>query len=126
MDVRVEDFNKSVQPMQSILTALDDSGLFRNDPDGVVTITCHARWEVLACCELELNDQNHLHEVVTFTGSPYHAQAASCVDYMKQTWPETGEAMMEAFRQAIIKKPHGEFQPSYSTSLQRLSNDETL
>jgi hypothetical protein len=125
MDVRYGDFNELGQPRLSIRTALDDSGLFFTGSD-IVTIMCLARWQVLACCEEELDDQYHLDEVVTFTGSPSHAQAASCVDYMRQTWPSTGEAMMKAFCRAIVTKACGEFQPSSSASLQRPSNDRNL
>jgi hypothetical protein len=111
MEVGIRDVKELGDPMLSICTALNESGLF---PDGSepVTITCHARWEVLACCKEELDARYNLDEVVTFTGSPSNAQAASCIGYMQQTWPRTGEAMMKAFQRAISAETCGEFQPS--------------
>jgi hypothetical protein len=127
MAVRDDDFDESVQLRDSILTALNESRLFLSDSNVVVTITCYAKWEVIACCEEEL-DEKHIDQVLTLTGSPMKAQAASCIEYMRQRWAKskTGDAMMQAFRQAITERSSGEFQPSYSTSLQRSSNDRNI
>jgi hypothetical protein len=109
MEVGIRDTKELGDPMLSIHTALNESGIFPNGSE-TVTITCHARWEVLACCKEELDARYNLDEVVTFTGSLSRAQAASCIDYMRQTWPSTGEAMMRAFHRAISTEACGEFQ----------------
>lgn len=87
---------------QLIRTAVDSLDLFHLDSD-VMTINCHARWEVLACCEAEVEDLHNIAQTVTFTGNSKQAQAASCAEYLRQTWPKTGDDMMRAFRQAITK-----------------------
>jgi hypothetical protein len=88
---------------QLISTAVDSLHLFLLDSD-VKTITCHVRWEVLACCQAEVEDLHNIAQTVTFTGSSKHAQAASCAEYLRQTWPKTGDDMMRAFRQAITQR----------------------
>jgi hypothetical protein len=87
---------------QLIRTAVDSLDLFHLDSD-VMTINCHARWEVLACCETEVEDLHNIAQTVTFTGNSKYAQAASCDEYLRQTWPKTGDNMMRAFRQAVTK-----------------------
>ena len=87
---------------QLIHTAINGLALFHLDSD-VMTINCHARWEVLACCETEVEDLHNIAQIVTFTGNSKYAQAASCAEYLRQTWPKTGDDMMRAFRQAVTK-----------------------
>ena len=85
-----------------IRNAVDSLDIFQLDSD-IVTITCHASWEVLACCEAEVGDLHNVAQTVTFTGNFKYAQAASCAEYLRQTWPNTGDAMMRAFHQAVTK-----------------------
>jgi hypothetical protein len=97
---------------QLIRNAVDSLDIFHLDSD-VMTITCHAKWEVLACCEAEVEDLHGLTQTVTFIGNSRHAQAASCVEYLRQTWPKTGDAVMRAFHQAVMKWICGK--PGYFT-----------
>lgn len=90
---------------QVISTAIDDLKVFHSDED-IMTIVCHMDWEVLACRKMEAEDLDDISQLVTFTGTSEQAQAATCVDYMRQTWPKTGNIMMHALQQAIVNRTH--------------------
>ncbi|GAB7356518.1 hypothetical protein MBLNU459_g7266t1 [Dothideomycetes sp. NU459] len=80
---------------------LYESGVFSNKRP-TAEVTCRVAWEVLKCCEVELDNEFEIPSAVTITGHPMCAQAASCEDYMRQTWPRTGEAMMKGFIAAVV------------------------
>jgi hypothetical protein len=42
-----------------------------------------------------------LEGVITLTGSCQDAQATTCAQYMHQTWPSTGEVMMQLIKEAL-------------------------
>jgi hypothetical protein len=42
-----------------------------------------------------------LEEILCLTGSWHEAQAMTIADYMRQTWPATGEAVIDLFRQLM-------------------------
>ena len=42
-----------------------------------------------------------LERAITVTGSARDAQALSCMDYMCQTWPSSGRAVVHAFQKAL-------------------------
>jgi len=121
----VRDFMTSIKPFQRlredmcllafpdsrelIRAVLDGSETYLNDSD-IATITCHARWEVLACCEAELQDLQRIAQTVTFTGNSRLAQAASCAEYLRRTWPRTGDAMMRVFCLAITHQACSKFE----------------
>jgi hypothetical protein len=50
---------------------------------------CRVYWDVLKFCELELNPEAQLHNVVTVTGTPTLAEADSCEDFVKKRWQST-------------------------------------
>lgn len=111
---------------ERIRTVLDTSEVFPDD-SSIVTITCYARWEVLSCCRAELRKLQNVSETITFTGNQRHAQAAPCIEYMRQTWPETWEMTMRVFSSAVnyqtCSKMLSNFPfPSSRTSPGRLSN----
>jgi hypothetical protein len=76
---------------------------------GIITITCTASWEVFACCKTELEKPEDLDSVVTITGSQSYAQATSCGDYMRQTWPRTGGEMLNAMIQFLKTRQYSKY-----------------
>ncbi|KAM7204463.1 hypothetical protein V8F20_003579 [Naviculisporaceae sp. PSN 640] len=59
-----------------------------------------------------------LPSVLTLTGSPHHAQATTCGEYMAQTWPQSGPQLLE-----FIMKLASPNAPPY---LQTTLRDETI
>jgi hypothetical protein len=45
--------------------------------------------------------ENAFERAITITGSDVTAQALSCIDYMRQTWPYSGPLLIRAFQQAL-------------------------
>ena len=44
---------------------------------------------------------------MTITGSRLHAQAASCEDYVRQTWDDEGTALLDAVIGSITEEISG-------------------
>lgn len=65
--------------------------------DGIFDIRCQAFWEVIKYCQEELAGSWNLHQVLTLTGSPVHAQAASCEDYVTEKWHRKGQILLDSF-----------------------------
>lgn len=42
-----------------------------------------------------------LEGIITVTGSCYDAQAATCAQYIRQTWPSTGEVMVQLVKKVL-------------------------
>ncbi|PVH72378.1 hypothetical protein DL98DRAFT_576852 [Cadophora sp. DSE1049] len=57
--------------------------------------------EFLLSQNYEKGESQKLEEVITITGSTPNAQAMTCGDYMKQTWPVTGSHILVAIQSAI-------------------------
>ncbi|KAL6898571.1 hypothetical protein GGI43DRAFT_408032 [Trichoderma evansii] len=106
--------------------ALDGSGVSFKDSDSM-TINCKARWEVLACCNAELEDPLDIAQTVTFTGNSTRAQAASCAEYLHQTWPRTANSMMHGFIEAITHQTCDvEFSPEHRMEMKLVPAVERL
>ena len=64
----------------------------------------YVEWDTIAF----LRDQyqgaklQQIREVITLTGSGADAQAATCAQYVNQTWPTTGESLLREFQAAIM------------------------
>jgi hypothetical protein len=61
-------------------------------------------------------------QAITITGSGSNAQALSCVDYMRQTWPSTGREIVHALQKAL-RSPHYSCSSKQSLRNQRLISD---
>jgi hypothetical protein len=90
--------------------ATQDAGIHQN-------LTTHEAVFSLAWSPLEfLKDQQYqrgenqdIGECITVTGAGVDAQATTCAQYMRQTWPITGEETLEAMKIAIANSdvsPH--------------------
>lgn len=69
-------------------------------------------WNVLDFLESQdYNDANHevFDNIITLTGSSSDAQASTCAQYLSQTWPVTGNNMVEFVKAMLLnvkKRPH--------------------
>ncbi|KAM0414628.1 hypothetical protein ACHAPT_013531 [Fusarium lateritium] len=70
--------------------------------------SCSARfeldWDILEFFETQgyLNRPDEVFgNVITLTGSCHDAQAATCAQYIRQTWPLTGEAMVQLLKEVL-------------------------
>jgi hypothetical protein len=62
-----------------------------------------ADWELANYCQQELSGNTELHRILTITGSLTCAQAASCEDYVKQTWGPWGEKALNVIVDGFVR-----------------------
>lgn len=68
-----------------------------NPKHGLYHIRCQASWQILGFCRQQLDGQyERLRQVITLTGTPTHAQAASCEDFAQTMWPSQGLKLLGA------------------------------
>lgn len=62
-------------------------------------------WDILAFLEDQFHDQKCPHlvlgSVITITGSAQHAQATTCLDYVRQNWAAHGSELLDAIQDAL-------------------------
>ena len=65
--------------------------------------TLHIEWDTIAFLREQYQgaELQQIGEVITLTGSGTEAQAATCAQYVNQTWPTTGEEVLRGFQAAI-------------------------
>jgi hypothetical protein len=75
--------------------------------------TCHATfrvdWDIIGFFKTQgyLEEPNDVfEEVITITGSCQDAQAATCAQYIKQTWPIIGETVIQLIRAVLMEEGH--------------------
>jgi hypothetical protein len=76
--------------------------------NSVFIIHCQVDWELVQYCKEELLGDNKLHHVFTITGSLERAQAASCEDYVRQTWGYKGLQLLDAIVAGLAKDRLGD------------------
>lgn len=91
-----EDIRIWVFPIMSQYITTTIKGNVRSE-DGIFDIHCLAIWEVIQYCREELAGSWNLHQVLTLTGSPAYAQAASCEDYVSEIWHHNGQILLNSF-----------------------------
>ncbi|KAI0445764.1 hypothetical protein F4803DRAFT_107245 [Xylaria telfairii] len=55
------------------------------------------------------NERVELSTLITLTGTAFYAYATTCLDYLKWTWPDTGEILLAILQEAIqevLDRPH--------------------
>jgi hypothetical protein len=77
-------------------------------------LSCSISWDILEFVQTYVDDGDagDLASVITLTGSALFAQAATCGEYLKQTWPSTWENMLSVLQAALSKEDRtasGEF-----------------
>jgi hypothetical protein len=60
-------------------------------------VACRVQWEFQQFREQELDPDDDVLSVLTISGRVKVAEASPCGAYMRQTWPGTGEKLLEAF-----------------------------
>lgn len=96
---------------QKILTALPPQRHVRKtQPSQALAVLYTINWDVkgfLAEQDYQQPEASAITNALTLTGSDTDAQALSCIDYMKQTWPQTGPFILGLIRQLLIPSHNG-------------------
>ena len=70
-------------------------------------VNCKANWEVSRYLQEELSGTHSFREVLTVTGSPDAAQAASATEYVNTIWGEKGMQLLGLFERSFSREPSG-------------------
>ncbi|KAF9890017.1 hypothetical protein FE257_006697 [Aspergillus nanangensis] len=82
-------------------------------------------WELPDFLRTELDPADDISQMITLTGTLTRAQAITCGDYMRQTWPQSGPHTLEAVIYAL-KNETSYYQHGPTHSIQLESSDECL
>jgi hypothetical protein len=108
--------------IQSIRAAIETIPM---SSEGIYSLSCDADWEVVQYCQRRLSGSYDLHKVITLTGTLQCAKAASCQDYVAETWNQQGQKLLNAFMQGL---PAGNFllesSPDYRLNIKFLPLDQ--
>jgi hypothetical protein len=66
-------------------------------------------WAVEKFLEDCFPEGQRLGEVLTLTGGSFNAQALSCQDYLRSTWPEMGSLLLEGIEMLRLNRTEGKF-----------------
>ncbi len=80
----------------------------------IYTVAVRVHWEIEEYLGQEFGPEDDIDDIVTLTGDVACAQALPCGDYMRQSWPQTGEATLAAVKHALQKRSSCE---SHKTSI---------
>ena len=58
-------------------------------------VTLHVYWDIVHFCREELSAVGELRQVVTVTGTPIRAEAASCEDFVESRWGQDGLKILD-------------------------------
>jgi hypothetical protein len=72
-------------------------------------VACRVQWEFHQFQEQELDHDDDISSVLTISGRVNNAEASSCGDYMRQTWPDTGDKLLEAFLELSKHNSRGKY-----------------
>ena len=102
-DSRHNDVQKGIR--SGIKAAFDGIQEDPIDPDRVCAVSFHIvlRLEAFLDWYCEADPCRDLEAVLTLTGSAIDAQAVTCKQYMKQTWPSTGIDTLRAVKKALAQ-----------------------
>ena len=67
----------------------------------IFSVTLRVDWELRKFLAAEFDPDNDISSVLTITGGMPRAQALSCGDYMRQTWPQSGSHTLLALKYAL-------------------------
>jgi len=82
----------------------------RRKPMSLANMTFHLEWNLKAYIsglEFQSSSSNVLEKILCLTGTWYEAQAMTVSEYIRQTWPVTGEPI-ESILQELLKIPEGQ------------------
>ena len=64
-------------------------------------IVYHCFWELPDTIHTQLEPGQRLSQLITLTGSTENAQAATCEDFISQTWPKSGSLLLKAIEEFL-------------------------
>ena len=89
-----------------ILGSLDQpKKISRSTPNTTSSVVFDLDWDPTDFANTEYGSMpdSFLSEIITLTGDGNNVQALTCSEYLKQTWPETGNRLLGIIEQAISK-----------------------
>lgn len=95
MQRTVPDYRAEVR--QQIIKSLPQQEISRRNQPQAHDIRIEFQWDAHAFFKrqkYELSDHEVARHVIVLVGSETNAQATTCVEYLVQTWPSTGEKVM--------------------------------
>lgn len=96
---------------QTILSSLKASQkISRSRPAEAFHTTFLINWDPIAFLKEQLYEENledAIDKVITLTGSAKNAQALTTLQYLRQTWPVTGEHVLQLVKN-VLRGPRGE------------------
>ena len=69
--------------------------------------TFHVEWQLIQYTNSELEEGDTIVHALTVSGDIIDAEASSCLDYCRRTWPVTGEFVLITLEKAIKAGWHG-------------------
>lgn len=93
-------------------------GISRKTSSKSYKVLFNLDWSPLAFFESQnygVSPREVVQEVITLTGACQNAQAATCLQYMKQTWPLTGVILLELIKEMVGGEVGAKFTRKYRT-----------
>lgn len=91
-----------------IVSSLHPSHVLSREPQSEeFKATFEIHWDLLKFLEQQQYTTSHaeaVSKVITLTGSSQDAQAITCTEYLAQTWPLTGDLMMQLIKDLLDEK----------------------
>ena len=88
----------------------EDNETFQTNETGHYCASLKIQWDILAFMRDQFRDNDFpntvLGSVVTISGCAWHAQAATCSEYIRQTWPTHGSEVLNAVQAALDSFTH--------------------
>lgn len=67
----------------------------------IFSVAVRVNWELQTFLAEEFDPEDDMSSMLTITGGISRAQALSCGDYMRQTWPKSGSSTLLAIKHAL-------------------------
>ena len=67
----------------------------------IFSVAVRVKWELQTFLAEEFDPEDDIASILTITGGISRAQALSCEDYMRQTWPQSGSNTLLAIKHAL-------------------------
>ena len=94
--------DKPLTVRETLVKAISNNTTFTKTPEfNFVHAAFRCSWELLHVLQDEYEPNQSLSGIVTLTGTPGTAQAATCDEYITQTWPNAGPFLLQAIGDAL-------------------------
>lgn len=93
---------KPLTVRETLMKAISNNTTFtKNSESNFVYVAYRCSWEVLHVLQDGYEPNQPLSGIVTLTGTLETAQAATCDEYITQTWPKAGPILLQAIDDAL-------------------------